>query len=74
MIKWIKALLVGIVIWYLLTIVYGFVVGILDLDDTDFFKNNSNFNNWILYPVGVWLGFKVTKTSFLSPIMDNKKK
>ena len=36
MIKWIKALLVGIVIWYLLTIVYGFVVGILDLDDTNF--------------------------------------
>jgi hypothetical protein len=49
-------------------------VGILDLDDTNFFKNNSNFNNWILYPVGVWLGFKVTKTSFLGPIMDNKKK
>ena len=50
------------------------LVGILDLDDTNFFKNNSNFNNWILYPVGVWLGFKVTKTSFLSPLMDNKKK
>ena len=73
MIKWIKALLVGIVIWYLLTIVYGFIVGILDLNDTNFFKTNSNLNNWILYPIGVWLGFKVTKTSFWGPIMDSKK-
>ena len=26
-------------------------------------------NNWILFPVGVWLGFKVTKTSFLGSIV-----
>jgi len=55
----IKALTLGIVIWFLLTIIYGFIVGILDLDQTEFFLNNSLLNNFILFPVGIWLGFKI---------------
>jgi len=63
-IKWIKAFVIGIVIWFLLTIVYGFIVGILDLDQTEFFLKNSLLNNFILLPVGIWLGFRLTKTAF----------
>jgi hypothetical protein len=59
MIKWIKVFVLGVVLWFLLTIVYGFIVGILDLDKTEFFLNNSLLNNFILFPVGIWLGFKI---------------
>ena len=59
MIKWIKVFVLGVVIWFLLTIIYGFIVGILDLDQTEFFLNNSLLNNFILLPVGIWLGFKI---------------
>ena len=61
MIKWIKVFALGVVIWFLLTIIYGFIVGILDLDQTEFFLNNSLLNNFILFPVGIWLGFKIIK-------------
>ena len=61
MIKWIKTLALGVVIWFFLTIVYGFIVGILDLDKTEFFLNNSLLNNFILLPVGIWLGYKIIK-------------
>jgi len=65
MFKWIRAFVIGIVIWFLLTVVYGFIVGILDLDKTEFFLNNSLLNNFILLPVGIWLGFKITKTPII---------
>ena len=61
MIKWIKTLALGVAIWFFLTIVYGFIVGILDLDKTKFFLNNSLLNNFILLPVGIWLGYKIIK-------------
>ena len=66
MIKSIKAFVIGIVIWFLLTVVYGFIVGILDLDKTEFFLNNSLLNNFILLPVGIWLRFQDNQ------IQDNK--
>ena len=61
MIKWIKVLALGVVIWFFLTIVYGFIVGILDLDKIEFFLNNSLLNNFILLPVGIWLGYRIIK-------------
>jgi len=61
MIKWIKVLALGVVIWFFLTILYGFIVGILDLDKTEFYLNNSLLNNFILLPVGIWLSFKIIK-------------
>jgi len=73
MIKWIKAFALGVVIWLLLTIVYGFIIGILDLDKTEFFLNNSLLNNFILFPVGIWLGFKITKTPFIGISKTNNK-
>jgi len=72
MIKWIKALALGVVIWLLLTIVYGFIVGILDLDKTEFFLNNSLLNNFILLPVGIWLGFKIIKHKDNKTYRDDK--
>ena len=72
MIKWFKALIIGIIIWYVITIFYGFVIGLFDLEELNFFKTNSYLHNFILYPLGIWLGFKITKTSFWGPVMKDK--
>jgi hypothetical protein len=75
MIKWIKTFLLGIFLWIILTVIYGFLVSILQFIGTYFLdfelpsifikSNYSNFNNFILLPVGMWASFKFTKTSFL---------
>jgi|VirMetMinimDraft_7_1064189.scaffolds.fasta_scaffold119855_1 hypothetical protein len=54
MIKWIKVFFLGVFIWFLLTFLYGFSIGILDLDTSGSFENNL-----ILLPVGIYLGFKI---------------
>jgi len=64
MIKSLKAFALGVIFWYLLTILLGFIIALL-FKDLIFFKSNSNLMNFILFPVGMWLGFKITKTSFL---------
>jgi hypothetical protein len=64
MIKWLKAFFLGVIFWYLLTILLGFIIALL-FKDLIFFKSNSNLMNFILFPVGMWLGFKITRTSFL---------
>ena len=64
MIKWLKAFVLGVIFWYLLTILLGFIIALL-FKDLIFFKSNSNLMNFILFPVGMWLGFKITRTSFL---------
>jgi hypothetical protein len=61
MIKWIKAFALGVVLWFVLTFIYGFIIGILDLNNTEFFSNNSLLNNFILLPVGIWSGYKIIK-------------
>ncbi len=73
MIRWIKAFILGIIIWYILTIVYGTLVGALDLNELSFFNSKSNFHNFILYPIAVWLSFKFTKTSFWGNSKDKEK-
>ena len=40
--------------------------GTLGFGEVSIFKSNSNFFNLFLYPVGVWIGFKITKTPFFS--------
>lgn len=54
MLKWIKVFVLGVFIWFLLTFLYGFTIGILDLDTAGSFENNL-----ILLPVGIFLGFKI---------------
>jgi uncharacterized membrane protein YedE/YeeE len=83
MIKWIKAFVLGLLFWFILTVIYGFIVSILKFTGTYFLdfelpsifikSNYSNFNNLIFLPVGIWLGFKITKTSFLSSTKNNKE-
>jgi hypothetical protein len=77
--KWLKAFFLGLIFWIILTIVYGFLVSILEFTGTyilDFqlpviFKSNySIFNNFILLPIGMWLSFKITKTPFLDTQKD----
>jgi len=63
MIKWIRAFVLGVIFWYVLAVFLGFIIGLL-FKDLSFFKSNSNLMNFILFPVGMWLGFKITKTSF----------
>jgi len=73
--KWLKAFVIGVIIWFGLTVVYGFIIGILDLDNSEFYSSNSFLHNFILYPIGIWIGFKITKTSFFGAdkkIVDEK--
>ena len=72
MIKWIKAFVLGTFLWLILTVIYGIIIGSLDLADKGFFSNNSYLHNFILYPIGIWLGFKITKTSYFG-ITKNKE-
>jgi hypothetical protein len=45
---------------------FGFIVSVTILKNFNFLKDssNSNFINFAWYPLGVWLAFKITKTSF----------
>ena len=73
--NWIKAFVIGIFVWFGLTVIYGFIVGILDLDNSEFYSSNSFLHNFILYPLGIWIGFKITKTPFFGAdkkIVDEK--
>ena len=56
MIRWIKVFILGVIIWFLLTFLYGFVIAIFNLDTAGSFENN-----FILLPVGIWLGYKIIK-------------
>ena len=56
MIRWIKVFVLGVIIWFLLTFLYGFVIAIFNLDTAGSFENN-----FILLPVGIWLGYKIIK-------------
>ena len=67
--NWIKSFILGNIIWFLLTFLYGLIVGFLNIETTIFF-DDPFLNNFLLYPVGIWLGFKITKTPFL---LDKKK-
>lgn len=73
MIKWLKAFIAGVFIWYVLTIIYGTIVGMFELKNLQFFNSNSNLHNFILYPLGMWLGFKINKTSFWGTLIKKKE-
>ena len=73
MIKWLKAFIAGVFIWYVLTIIYGTIVGMFALKNLQFFNSNSNLHNFILYPLGMWLGFKINKTSFWGTLIKKKE-
>jgi hypothetical protein len=64
--RWIKAMILGVILWYALTFLFGFIIALTGLKNISFFKdpNNSNFLNFVWYPLGLWLAFKITKTSF----------
>lgn len=62
--RWIGAMILGVILWYLITFLFGFIIGVTDLKNLNFFKSSNNFINFVWYPLGVWLAFKITKTSF----------
>ena len=64
--KWFLSLILGTVIWFVLTFIFGFIIGTLGFGEVSIFKTYSNFFNLFLYPIGVWIGFKITKTPFFS--------
>ena len=57
-------------LWFLLTFILGLIMGSMGLGALDHFKEYSFTYNIILYPIGMWLGFKITKT----PFFPTKKK
>ena len=73
MIKYIKAFILGIIFWYFLTFIYGFLIGVFDLDKMKFFSYNSPIHNLILFPLGIFLGFKRMKVSFFGEFKKKKK-
>jgi len=59
--RWIGAFIVGNLLWIGIT----FVAGIIFINTAFEHRSSwSNFYNLIFYPLGVWLGFKITKTPF----------
>ena len=59
--RWIGSFILGTVLWYVLTLILGFVMGFESLDHA---MKYSIYYELVLYPVGVWLAFKMTKTPF----------
>jgi len=59
-IRWIGAFILGVFLWYILTFILGFIQGLTGIH----LNMSSNFANFILLPIGIWLGFKITKTRF----------
>ena len=73
--KWILSFLLGILLWYLITFVFGVFIGMTGLIKLPIFYENigSNFYNLFLYPVGMWLGFKLTGTPFFGTLKKAKQ-
>jgi len=71
--RWLFALIVGIVIWYLITFLQGVIFGVIGISKHSIFTEYSNFWNLWLYPLGTYLGFKLCKTPFFHlPSQNNK--
>jgi hypothetical protein len=67
--RWIGSMILGIVLWYVLTLILGFVMGlvmglVMGFERLDHVMKYSIYYKLMLYPVGVWLAFKMTKTPF----------
>ena len=73
--KWILSFLLGTLLWYLLTFALGIFIGMTGLIKLPIFYENigSNFYNLFLYPVGIWLGFKLTGTPFFGTLKKSKR-
>jgi hypothetical protein len=69
--RWIGAFILGNVLWFVLTFIAGALFSVTGLE---YYSSWSNYYNLILYPLGLWLGFKVTKTPFLGSRGDGKTK
>ena len=67
--------LLGVLLWYLLTFALGVFIGMTGLIKLPIFYENigSNFYNLFLYPVGMWLGFKLTGTPFFGTLKKAKQ-
>ena len=63
--RWIGSFILGTVLWYVLTLILGFVMGfVMGIEGLNHSMKYSIYYNLMLYPVGVWLAFKMTKTPF----------
>ena len=71
--RWTGSMILGIVLWYVLTLILGFVMGlVMGFESWDHAMKYSIYYNLILYPVGVWLAFKITKTPFWGSKLPKK--
>ena len=69
--RWIGAFVLGNVLWFVITIVAGILFSFTGLE---YLSSWSDFLNFAFYPLGLWLGFKVTKTPFLGSSGNSKEK
>jgi hypothetical protein len=59
--RWIGAFILGNILWYLITFIVGILLGVIGME---YDPSWSDFHNFVFYPFGLWLGFKITKTPF----------
>ena len=64
--RWVGAFILGNVLWFVITIIAGILFAISGME---YLSSWSGIYNFALYPLGLWLGFKITKT----PILPIKK-
>jgi hypothetical protein len=68
--RWFGAFIIGNLLWIGIT----FVAGVIFANTGFGYRSSwSDFYNFVFYPVGLWLGFKITKTSFLGASTSNKE-
>lgn len=69
--RWIRAFVIGNLLWLGLT----FIAGVLMVSVGFQYREDwSNYYNFGLYPLGLWLGFSLTKTPFWGSKIDNKSR
>ena len=68
--RWIGAFVLGNVLWFIITFVAGILFSFTGLE---YLSSWSDFLNFAFYPLGLWLGFKITKTPFLGSKPTSQK-
>ena len=69
--RWIGAFVLGNVLWFVITVVAGILFSITGFE---YLSSWSDFLNFAFYPLGLWIGFKITKTPFLGSSGDSEER
>lgn len=68
--RWIGAFVLGNVLWFVITFVAGILLSVTGFE---YLSSWSDFYNLVFYPLGLWLGFKISKTPFLGSKLQSQE-